>query len=263
MGLLLKLKPKQRTNWKIFFKHALEMYKTDQFIGVPFGKGGYGYVGNPFSRVILEHLHKYSGFSEEFRPILLVKSLELLDSLIPLTPVQRDVVQKWWPGNLIMGFSAEELPIVNTPPPHDADASLHTAVHALLPQLLSLSSINHLFVQVSPHPITQELFTFLEDQHLPPILVGFLAEDGPGVPVVDAESFLNEFADRNLGVILSGGRLQKGSRPLPSTIITGATPESIQIIQVGLITQSQLEEIYSPQTNENDEDNEGDKFDGF
>lgn len=261
MGLLLKLKPKQRTNWKIFFKHALEMYNTDQFIGLPFGKGGYGYVGNPFSRVILEHLHKYSGFSEQFRPILLVKSMEVLDSLIPLTPVQRNLVQKWWPGNLIFAFSADELP--TELPVSTTTTPLDTSFHALLPQLLSLSSSNHLFVQVSPHPITQDVFTFLEEQHLPPIMIGFLVEDGPGVPVVDAESFLNEFTDRNLGVILSGGRLQKGSRPLPSTIITGATPESIQIIQVGLITQSQLEEIYSPPTNENYEDSEGDKFDGF
>ena len=84
MGLFLKVKPKQRTNWKIFFKHALEMYNTDQFIGVPFGKGGYGYVGNPFSRVILEHLHKYSGFSEEFRPILLVKSANFSNVLVSL-----------------------------------------------------------------------------------------------------------------------------------------------------------------------------------
>ncbi|RLB96405.1 MAG: hypothetical protein DRH90_24645, partial [Deltaproteobacteria bacterium] len=144
----------------------------------------------------------------------------------------------------------------------EIDISFNSSFQALFSQLLSLSFSNYLYVQVPPHPITQDLFTFLEDQDLPPILIGFLAENGPGVPVVDAESFLNEFADRNLGVILSGGRLQKGSRPLPSTIITGATPE-IQIIQEGLIAQSQLEEIYSPQTNENDEDNEGDKFDGF
>ena len=261
MGLLLKLKPKQRTNWKIFFKHAMEIYQADQFIGIPFGKEGYGYVGNPFSRVILEHLHKYSGFSTDFRPIILVKSLDILESLMPLTSVQRDIAQKWWPGSLIFAFSAESIP---PPPIPKTNPSFHDSFHEILPHLLPLSATNQLFVQVPPHPIAQDLFNFLEDLHLPPLLIGFLAESGPGIPVVDAESFLNEFSDRNVGVILSGGRVQKGNRPLPSTIITGTTPESMTILQTGLITQLQLEEVYAPQmAGEDDEEREVDKFDGF
>lgn len=261
MGLLLKLKPKQRTNWKIFFKHALEIYQADQFIGIPFGKGGYGYVGNPFSRVILEHLHKYSGLSSDFRPILLVKSLDILESVMNLTSVQRDIARKWWPGSLIFAFSEEN---IFPPPIPKSNPSFHDSFYELLSHLQPLSATNQFFVQVPPHPIARDLFVFLEELHLPPILIGFLAEGGPEIPVVDAESFLNEFSDRNVGVILSDGRVQKGNRPLPFTIITGITPESITILQPGLITQLQLEEVYSPQrAGEDEEKREGNKFDGF
>jgi len=234
MGLLLKYRNNQQDQWHIFHQHMFEVFKEGKLIGLPFGKAGYGFVGDPSNPQVLDLFLKLFGEEDLIKnAIFLVDSKETAKNWGSFFPITEQVSDRFWPGDLIIHLPFKQI----------QDNDLQNQIFDRNPELETVLLQRSIRILVPNHPVTQSVFTHLRKNSCAPLLIGFFGELGTGFNAQDAITLMNEFGGDEVGVILDVGRLQKKRRVYPATQVAILDDDEVQIEIIGKITPQDLAEF--------------------
>ncbi len=233
MGLLLKYRSSQQDQWHIFHQHMFEVFKEGKLIGLPFGKAGYGFVGDPTNPQVMELFLKMFGDDLVKDVLFLVDSEATAKEWGTFFPITEQVANRFWPGDLVIHLPFNHLP----------DNSLQNQIFDKNPELETALLQHSIRVFVPKHPVTQSVFAYLRKNSRAPLLMGYFGELETGFNAQDAVTLMNEFGGEEVGVIMDAGRLQKSKRVYTATQVGIFDDDGIQIEITGKISAQDLAEF--------------------
>lgn len=231
MGLILKIKKSQQKKWHIFFSYAIEAFKESKLIGLPFGKSGYGFIGNPYDEDVLNFFKEE--YSEDFseRMILLLKDTNGCSEILELNPNLVKNLNKLTPDDVIFEFDYK---YENKSGEKSTFWQIQTHYRKLFEEKLNIMIPNHYIINA--------FFEYLISNNLPPIIIGFLPGRLRSNIYIEPELIIDYFNNNEVGVILGGGKLQKG-KAIKRPSVLSVTPEGkFQIHFEGLVSEIKLKE---------------------
>lgn len=211
----------------------LSVYKSGKLIGLPFGKAGYGFIGNPASPDALSLF--WTAYGENFiqNVIFLVDSIEMAQQWGKLNSLATKICRQLWPGNLVLHVPFNRI---------EGDA-LQEKLFDQNPELETALLDRSIYILVSDHPVTRSFLHFLQTHNYPPLLMGNFAQIADNFYAQDATTLVNEFGSEEVGVIMDVGRLQKGKKVSPATQVAIFDETSVQIEISGLITDQEIYDV--------------------
>ena len=230
MGLMLKYRPDQQDQWHIFHQHVFTVFQEGRLIGLPFGKAGYGFVGDPANPQVLDLFSKLLGEDLVKNVLFLVDSTTTAQEWGKFYPVTEQIAIQFWPGDLIIHLPFRHLP----------DNPSQNLIFDQNPELETLLLQQAIKVLVPSHPVTQSVFTHLREKSRVPLLMGYFGELDTGFNAQDAISLMNEFGGEEVGVILDAGRLQKSKRVYSATQVAIFEEDDVHIEINGIISAQDL-----------------------
>jgi len=233
MGLMLKYRPNQQDQWHIFNKHMFEVFKEGKLIGLPFGKAGYGFIGDPTNPQVLELFWKLFGEDLIKNVLFLVDSKETAQDWGKFYPITKQVADRFWPGDLIIHLPFNQIP----------DNNLQNQIFDQNPELETALLQKSIRLIVPNHPVAQSVFTHLRENSRAPLLMGYFGELETGFNAQDAVTLMNEFGGDEVGVILDAGRLQKSKKVYPVAQVAIMDGDAVEIEMTGKITAQDLAEF--------------------
>ncbi|MHA1674307.1 MAG: Sua5/YciO/YrdC/YwlC family protein [Promethearchaeota archaeon] len=238
MGLILKYRPSQQDQWRLFHQHMFDVFKEGKLIGLPFGKAGYGFVGDPTKPQVMELFLKMLGDDFINDVLFLVDSTATAQEWGNFYPITEQVTNRFWPGDLVIHLPFNHLP----------DNPLQTQIFDKNPELETTLLQHSIRVLVPKHPVTQSVFAYLRENSRAPLLMGFFGELETGFNAQDAIALMNGFGGDEVGVIMDAGRLQKSKRVYPATQVGIFDNDGIQIEITGKISAQNLAEFIKDDT---------------
>jgi len=230
MGLVVKFKKKHLKNWDLFLNRSIELYREGSTIALPFGKGGYGIIGDITSNQALLYFQKMLSEKPLNELICLVNSIDIINDVCIESQNVHKIISNYWPGDLI----------INIPLKPENEFSKKEYLKTLLKFLdeFNIKSINFLFPQNLLYNEFQKKMS--NGVKSPKYQFGFFLKSDLNQYFTDTTTLLEMYDCAGIGMILDFGSLQKKKNLLSPTIVKINHDNAVEIIQEGIISEKDI-----------------------